>query len=297
LKLNKGKTMLRNLFAVVVVGLSFCNMSIQAEQISPMNTDKSSSIIGKFDTSKDLFLAQFDSKTDVDDIHTIAAVATMLRHPRMAQVNYHAVAGAYGIQDGLYVPAPELFESAFGGHWSNAHISRVQALQEVVVIVQQTLNKGGDIWIAEAGQSDFSAAMVREVQQTLAAIDTKTRIHLVQHSEWNQDSATPEDLAFVKQQTDYHKIADGNATGNGTPGFRSEDSALWLSPLADKNVSHLWQAAKNIAEKYNGVEGRYNNSAIAKGGLDFSDTAEMCWIFGFDNIVDVNGFFDVFVGN
>jgi hypothetical protein len=287
--------MLKNLPSVVLIGMIFCTGNVQATQNTSLDANQSSSIIGKFDTSKDLFLPQFDSKTDVDDIHTIAAVATMLRHPKFAQVNYHAVAGAYGIQSGLYVPAPELFESAFGEHWSNAHKAKTEALKEVMVLVLKTINKGGDIWIAEAGQSDFSADMVRNVQQILPAIDTATRIHIVQHSGWNQDSTSPDDLTFVKENTDYHKIADGNATGNGTPGFRSEDSGLWLSPLGNKNVSHLWYAAKNIAEKFNGADGRYNNTAVEKGGMDFSDTAEMCWIFGYNNIVDVSGFFEVFV--
>ncbi|MFA3790146.1 hypothetical protein AB6T38_03435 [Aliiglaciecola sp. SL4] len=284
--------MLKNILALIVLAFGFCATSLQAQANTPVEP---STIIGKFDTSKDLLLAQFDSKTDVDDIHTIAAVATMLRHPRFAQVKYHAVAGAYGIQEGLYVPAPELFNAAFAEHWSNAHIAREQALQEVMVLVQNTLKNGGDIWIAEAGQSDFSAAMVREVQHILPTINTNTRIHLVQHSKWNQKSATPEDLAFVKQHTDYTKIADGNATGNGTPGLRNDDRTLWVRPLADKKVGHLWQLAKSIAEKYNGVEERYNNPAVEKGGIDFSDTAEMCWIFGYNNIVDVSGFFDVFV--
>src|SRR3990172_1736972 len=72
---------------------------------------------GKFNVKKDLFLAQFDCKTDTDDIHSIAGVKTILSDDRFSKVKYHAVAGAYGIQDGLYVPANEIFEIAFGDHW------------------------------------------------------------------------------------------------------------------------------------------------------------------------------------
>ena len=35
-------------------------------------------LIGNFRVESDLFLAQFDCKTDVDDIHSIAGVATIL---------------------------------------------------------------------------------------------------------------------------------------------------------------------------------------------------------------------------
>jgi len=77
--------------------------------------------MGRFDVQRDLYLAHFDLKTDVDDVHSAAAVATMLADPRFAEVRYHAVAGAYGTQEGLYVPANEVFDRAFGEHWSDAH--------------------------------------------------------------------------------------------------------------------------------------------------------------------------------
>jgi hypothetical protein len=31
-----------------------------------------------------------------------------------------------------------------------------------------------------------------------------------------------------------------------------------------------------------------------KGGLDFSDTSETTWIFGFNDLVDANDFFEEF---
>lgn len=105
--------------------------------------------LGRFDTDGDLFLAHFDSKTDVDDIHSVAAVATMLADPRFSSVRYHAVAGAYGIQEGLYVPANELFELAFGSHWSDAHSDYQAALDEVTDLVSKTLELGGKVWITE----------------------------------------------------------------------------------------------------------------------------------------------------
>ena len=74
--------------------------------------------LGRFSVEDDLFVAQFDSKTDVDDLYSVAAVATILADPRFSEVRHHAVAGAYGIQDRLYVPANELFELAFGSNWS-----------------------------------------------------------------------------------------------------------------------------------------------------------------------------------
>ena len=183
--------------------------------------------LGKFNKKQDLFLAQFDSKTDADDIHSIAGVATMLADPRFDGISYHAVAGAYGMQEGLYIPSNELFKMAFGKHWSDAHADFDKALEEVAAIAVPVLQAGGQIWIAEAGQSDFSAALIRNLKTRLPDTDLKNRIQLVQHGNWNENVTTPEDLAFVKKAASYHKIPDGNVANNGTPGFRRNQVIRW----------------------------------------------------------------------
>ena len=250
--------------------------------------------IGHFWVESDLFLAQFDCKTDVDDVQSVAAVATMLADPRFHKVHYHAVAGAYGIQEGEYVPANELFEAAFGGHWSDAHSDYDGALKTVSRLVTSTLKEGGDVWIAEAGQSDFSADIIRTVKTGLPEIDTKTRIHIVQHSNWNENNTAPDDLAFVKENTFYHKIPDGNVAGNGSPGFKSDVPVKWRDTIHNNRLSRIWEMALEIANRYNGKDGRYRNPAIAAGGMDFSDASEACWIFGFNNLENINQFFDQF---
>jgi len=258
------------------------------------NSSTSENMIGRFDKSKDLFLPQFDSKTDVDDIHSVAAVGTVLSDPRFSDVDFHAVAGAYGTQPGEYVPATELFNMAFGNKWSDAHNDYDTALETVTNIVVDTLKRGGNIWVAEAGQSDFSADTVRQVNLKLPGINTKKRFHIVQHSDWNEESTTPADLDFVKRNTDYHKVPDGNVTGNGTPGFKTDSDAEWARATAPGKTGSYWLAARSIANKYNGESGRYVNDDIQAGGMDFSDTAETCWIFGFHELFDVSQFFDRF---
>jgi hypothetical protein len=192
------------------------------------------------------------------------------------------------------VPANQLFEMAFGHNWSDAHGNHAAALKTVSELVIETLDNCGDIWIAEAGQSDFSAAMVRQVKTQRADVDTGKRIHIVQHSQWNQDAASPADLAFVKTQTAYHKIEDGNAMGNGTPGFKTPSDQHWRRAVENTSTGHLWKEARIIGNRFNGVEERYLNKDIKAGGMDFSDTAETCWIFGFDGLNGVTDFFNEF---
>ena len=251
-------------------------------------------LLGRFDRDRDLFLAHFDLKTDVDDVHSVAGVATMLGDPRFSGVKYHAVAGAYGIQEGPYVPAEGLFDLAFGDHWSDAHGDFGQALDEVSRLAVETLEAGGAIWIADAGQSDFSAALIRTVQGPIPEATVKNRVHVIQHSDWNEQVTTAEDLAFVRESASYRKIPDGNAVGNGSPGFRSNTAVDWRAYVGDARLTEIWTTAVEIANRYNGADGRYLNEAVRDGGLDFSDVAETAWIFGFSDLVDAHDFFAEF---
>jgi hypothetical protein len=250
--------------------------------------------IGKFQVERDLFLAHFDCKTDVDDLHSVAGVVTILSDPRFSEINFHAVAGAYGIQEGLYVPANELFDASFGSNWSDAHSNYAQALKEVTLIVTNTLINDGNIWIADAGQSDFSADLLKNVQSMQPQIKTNQRINIVQHSDWNESVTTPDDLAFVRLNASYHKIPDGNTIGNGSPGFKTDSLVDMQNYIKNPNLLHIWEMAIEIANKYNGKENRYLNTTIANGGLDFSDVSETCWIFGFNHLLDAEQFFREF---
>lgn len=258
------------------------------------NVDKSVSLTGKFNIENDLLLAQFDCKTDVDDLHTIAALATLLSDANFSKIKYHAVAGTYGIQEGLYVPANNLFQLAFGDNWSDAHHNIESAAVEVMAEIKSVLDSQGDIWIAEAGQSDFTAQLIKLIQAELPKINISQRIHVVQHSDWNEKSTSVENLEFVKDKSDYHKIPDGNAVGNGTPGFRSPEFTNWKNKITNPKLSEIWQLATDLSNKYNGKEGRYNNEAIAAGGLDFSDLSEVCWIIGIHDINDTELFFELY---
>src|SRR5665647_2705765 len=147
----KSKTLI--FIAIVTIFLSFKSNAV----------DKSSPKAGSFNIEKDLLLVQFDCKTDVDDLHTVAALATLLSDSRFSKIHYHAVAGTYGIQEGLYVPPNALFQLAFGDNWTDANENLKDAVEQVKVIIKSTLTDQGDIWIAEAGQSDFTAALIKAI--------------------------------------------------------------------------------------------------------------------------------------
>ncbi len=281
-KKMKNKTTILMVIAIIV-------MSFKSNA-----QDKIASKAASFNLEKDLLLVQFDCKTDVDDLHSAAALITLLSDSEFSTINYHAVAGTYGIQEGLYVPPNVLFQLAFGDNWTDANEDLKAAVEKVKNKAKATLANQGDIWIAEAGQSDFTAELIKAIQCDLPEINISQRFHVVQHSDWNEESTSPEHLEFVKKNTDYQKIPDGNVVGNGTPGFRTPEFTYWQEKLTNPKLFEIWQLALDLSNNYNGKEGRYNNEAIAAGGLDFSDLSEVCWILGIQNINDTKQFFDLY---
>ena len=264
---------------------------------TPQYFERSPVLLGndsRFNIEKDLLLAQFDCKTDVDDLHSVAAFVTLMSSPQYQKIKFHAVAGTYGTQEGLYVPPNDLFKLAFGQNWSDAHSDFDTALERVRQMALQTLNDGGAIWIAEAGQSDFSAALINAIRTSMPELDTSSRIHVVQHSNWNEEVTSASSLAYVKAHATYHKIPDGNAVGNGTPGYRTPGYQDWQDEIKDPKLKEIWQLAVDLGIQYNGKEGRYNNLAVAENGLDFSDLSETCYILGIEDIKDTKEFFERF---
>ena len=83
--------------AATLLAVAGCNASPSPNGAS---TCESAGMIGRFDPRTDVFIGHFDSKPDVDDLHTIAAVGSLLRHDAFACVNAIGVAGAYGVQGG-----------------------------------------------------------------------------------------------------------------------------------------------------------------------------------------------------
>lgn len=246
--------------------------------------------VGKegFSYSQDLLLMQFDSKTDVDDLHSIAATHSVLS--KIPDVNYFAVAGAYGIQEGLYVPSPNLFNSAFSNRWTDAHGDLQESIDVITKLVVEVVHQGGKVWVMEAGQSDFTSYWLKRVLKELQISTLEESIVVVQHSDWNEQHTDKQKLDFVKKVTSYHKIPDGNRTGNGSAGYNALAPKAKQQLLRHEVTGATWQLALDIADQYNGVDGRYLNEIIANGGLDFSDASEVIWILGIQGVADIDSF-------
>ncbi len=247
--------------------------------------------IGLFDTSRDLLVANYDSKPDVDDLQAVAGLGSVLKHPDFACVDYVATSGAYGSQGGEYLVAPELFNLAFGDNWLDAHLQRGQTIDTLAARMRATIADGGRVWVAEAGQSDVTAAAVEKLPK-----DMWTSVHVVQHSYWNESMTSKDAMQTVVYNTRYHRIQDGNFPDNGSPAFNTTDGSHWAALLNDPLVSPVWTEAKRLSDFHN-PKAAYVNPAVAAGGLDFSDTVEIAYIFGFDDMAGVGDFVERFASN
>jgi hypothetical protein len=297
--LNAGVQTLRIQMQAGGFNINWVELKLATASSSSTASSASSSapnvMVGKFNVSKDLLLAQFDTKPDVDDIHAQAGVGTLLKNYRLAGVKYFAVQGTFGNQGGTFIDSSSVMNIAFPGNWVSAANNVSGALNQVLDKVKPTLTAGGHVWIVEAGQSNFTAAMVRRLQTELPAIDTRIFIHVVQHSDFNESQTSSGDLSLVKGATQYNKIPDGNSTGNGSPGFNTGDGSNWNRATSNANVGSLWTAARSLANSKNVSPNAYINQNIKNGGFDFSDTVEATWIFGFNDLFDTNAFFNMFL--
>lgn len=230
-----------------------------------------------FDPQRDGICLHYDHAADRDDGHSAAADRTILESLYgAAWIRQHVrpVSGAHGLNgDRFRLESDAVMQAVWDpvGGWLSAHHDRPATVAELARFWLRTLDAGGDIWIKEGGQSDVSAAVLGRVRQQRPALDTTARIHIVQHSNWNEKQTTPADLAFVKTHTDYIRIPDANAYLNRKGGCPRFVAAAVEHP----RFGSAWQAAF-----------AYYDPAHR---LDFSDTGALMRIVGLGPL-DIDAF-------
>lgn len=260
-----------------------------------------------FNKSKDILIAQFDSRPDPDDIHSIAALGSILAHKNYNSVNCYAVAGAYGIQpaNAKYIPAPNLFNLAFGTKnekWTDAHNEHNASVTRIKNKVKPILLNGGKVWVQEAGQSNITADWLRALKNDgVSASLIKRNVIVVQHSVWNEDMTASADLSYVKSKATYQAIDGGNSfsgpnRGPDTPSYKTATVSYLNNAKTSRNATAkaLWVEADRVIDNH---PNKSKNWAVKSGGVDFSDCVENYWIFSIANAGSVGAFWSTFVTN
>ena len=242
------------------------------------------------DKTTDLIVLHFDFGDDPDDGHAAVAAKVLLDH--FSIPDFWIVAGTNSRWQNNYIDAADtLMNSLFDqGIWSKANILNddtwSQAIASSSLKWSETLNNGGDIWIAEGGPSDFTSAVLMSMESRIHSCNWQSRIHVIQHSAINesntgrlQNDQRTNDLAYVRSSTDYINIDDGNAL-NATADLHAnnattaENSTFVNLALSGEYQVH-WQAGFQFLGP-----GTDSNSPVenASGKLDFSSTVELLHI-------------------
>ncbi|OED41136.1 hypothetical protein AB833_10280 [Chromatiales bacterium (ex Bugula neritina AB1)] len=218
---------------------------------------------GRFNASRDLVALHFDHAPDRDDGHAAAAALAVVRK---LGLNVQVVSATYGVWSAdRYVPeSVSLMNSVWGSNWLDAHNSHSMSVEQATQRWVTTLSAGGDVWIAEGGPSDFTAAVIQNIARQYPEIQTRSRIHLIQHSDWNEDHTLRASLNYVRSNVRYVKIADGNEP-NATADFRNF-SQSFVDGVTRSQYGSAWRAAFSYLSPYE--------------KLDFSDTVELLHIVG-----------------
>ena len=243
-----------------------------------------------FNRTTDLIVLHFDFGRDPDDGHAAVADRVLLDH--FAIQNYWVVSGTNSRWQNNFIDTSDtLTDSLFGqGGWQKANILNdntwMQAIAASALRWSETLSNGGDLWIAEGGPADFTSAVLRSIESTVRDCNWEARIHVIQHSATNEtntgrllDDQRTDDLAYVRANTDYHKIDDGNAP-NGTADLHANNATTAQNSafidLALSGASRVeWQAGFQFLGP-----GTDSNAPVGNSGgkLDFSDTVELLHI-------------------
>jgi hypothetical protein len=222
----------------------------------------------KFDPERDLLSLHYDHAPDKDDGQSAVADLTILASlygRGWIEKHVVAVSGAYGTNAKRFNSKSDaVMDAAWNdcGGWLAAHANRQQAVTLLAKRFSEVLQRGGDVWVKEGGQSDITAEVVKRLRSRLPDINAAKRIHVVQHSDWNENHTTQAALAYTKRETHYIRIRDANNYLNIKGGNEAFERAAKQHPL----FGPAWKAAFAY----------YN----PKERLDFSDTGELMHILG-----------------
>lgn len=235
---------------------------------------------GRLNPATDLVAVHFDHGPDPDDGHAAAAAYVVRQSLNLDMVVVGGTTGVYSA--GRYLPESEaLMRQIWGQQWLDGHNSRQASAEQAARRWVGTLAAGGDVWVAEGGPSDFTAAVVRIISSQYPEFNTRARIHVIQHSQWNEDHALREDLNYVRGNTRYIRIDDGNDP-NGTADLRQDGVSAISQGFVQQVLSGRYQSVWRHAFDYLDPNEK----------LDFSDTVELLYILniGTDKISNITDF-------
>ncbi len=226
--------------------------------LAPTETD--------FDAKTDLVSLHFDNAPGLEDLHAAAAAQELVSR---FDLNHVVANGTYGTNHRRYVAGSEAAMDAIWGanEWIDAHDDRTKAVADLAKQWQETLSDDGDIWVIEGGPSNVTADVVRQLVKTMPDLEPAKRIHVVQASAWSANRTTPAELDFIKSNTDYRTVEDGNTGDNASADLNQRSKTFEAAALSGWHPQS-WEAA-------------FAQLAPTER-VDFSDTVSLLHVLGVD---------------
>ena len=178
----------------------------------------------------------------------------------------------------------------WGNNYLDAHNQRTASVNTSANEWASVLANGGSVWVAEGGQSDFSADIVRRIASQFSGINLK-KITIVQHSAgstaYNERFTDAANLTYLRNTISYQTIPTGNAGNNGSADLNSQ-SSFFVSTARSGRFSTEWNAAFNYLRPDCAI--RTENCK-----LDFSDTVEVLYLVNDQATRSVNDFANTYL--
>ena len=282
--------------------------------------------VSHFDPQRDLLALHYDCSPDPDDLQSLAADRTLLealygttwlashvlpvigtfgRNTAYKSSSCERVARAvWGSASGFlraHVPSRPLPPD--GSPWPFAWVGSTpvssgawrrapQAIELAVARWSATLLAGGQIYVKEGGQSDFSHDVLTRLEARWAGVGAC--VHVVQHARWNEEQNGENVTAYMEQTVDYlwptsgcDQMARGCARGVVTSGngplaaHRGPWNAAFVAAANASWMGCGWRLAFDEYAKHEHYgscwHGAHATGRPAAECIDFSDVRHTSW--------------------
>lgn len=260
-----------------------------------------------FVPATDIVSLHYDCAADPDDLQSSAADRALLEATfGTAWLAEHVVPviGAYGLNTNYQETACERVASAVWGDSagflrankpsvasSERAVSRAMAVERAAQRWARALESGGQVYVKEGGQSDFTKEVVEALELVWPGVGRC--VHIVQHSQWNEQQNHPGVTTFMHSCCNYlgslknHQgpIIDGNGPMSGST-IPPRRDGQWNAPFVHAaNASWMgcaWRVAfHEFSQIPSWCDWRHGERYMSPiECLDFSDTHELAYILG-----------------
>jgi len=218
-----------------------------------------------------LFALHYDVCPDLDDVQAMVANYAILD---VQNVRVLPVIGTCGLEiaDRYNNGGETLFNKLYPDGL-NVDRDYTGSVRAAAAAWEETLDAGYEVLVAEGGQSDFTAHVVRE----LGNRPDLRNITVVQHAVgYNEGNTMASNLTFLRNTVNYVNIPNGNSEGNGSANLASwqagiQDPEPFVDAALDSRYAELWLEAFNVLSPY-------CRPQSFQCRVDFSDSVELLYL-------------------